>query len=320
MFGLKRFSFLGIVFNGFRLWYQGLNSFNVVAAYSGVLTFIALIFGRMSYSCNEDVSGWWCYSGPQKETLLVAFIIAYLLLVLFTVFSFIYDFYACAFNKQKFTLRNIISPTKIKLKSIGLLLIILAVLCLSGVFAYMILNKPANADWRIEFMWFVLTFSLCMLPLLTMRLISAVGVYLESGHLPPLSVVYAKTTGHGHSPIISLLIFILLVAVIHFNISREISVYNRLYNYFPLALFLDFLANCFIFSYFSLFVSFVRAQQELLELTETPAANDEAVEQKEEPESERKNGKIKAMKPKKSNAKKSNNEKNTGGIKKKKVK
>ena len=186
----------------FSLVYKSLDAWRVALVYGSIITFIYYVMAAGQFVCKKtDVS---CYLHFQTFIMIILSLVC---------LCYVFDFYQNTFKNSVFKYSSIVEFSKNKLKSIGFFIFYILCFAVSAFVARYIILKPANPDWRIEFIYFVVLFIFCMLPVLLMRFSAIVAFYFNEQKLPSIKYLYAKTTGHSFIGIVGFLLTILIMAV-----------------------------------------------------------------------------------------------------------
>jgi len=179
---------------------------------------------------------------------------------------YIVDFYRSVFKNGVFKCNTIISFDKNKLKSIMFLIAYVLVFVISMYFAKVILLKPANPDWKIEFIYFVILFLLCVLPVFAMRFSAIVAFYLHEQKIPSFKFLYDMTVGHSFVCVVGFLGVILFLAIFNMQVYGYENVFLLNFQDSKSAVILITFFDAFI-KLFSLnvLICFFEAQRELME-------------------------------------------------------
>lgn len=158
---------------------------------------------------------------------------------------------------------------------------LLFVFCFIGSISlgWLILKKPANPDWRIEFLFFLVLFATAMFPLIAMRFSAVVAYFLQDNHFPSWKMLYEQTKERSYIGVI-LFLFILLLSVSLFMHTQVYLMHLTLdFRVFVVALFAEYCGYLVKLFCAAAFVVFFRAQYELMEekeiLTDTIINNEE---------------------------------------------
>lgn len=260
----NKYGIFKVISTWFDLLPQILDQWRVFIGYGMVFTVFSALLNRWTYACRGSLSGYWCYLPTQNGLLTFISAGVFYLLGMYLFISFIVDFYQGIAQKQKFHLSSIAEFSKQKFKNLAVVFIFLMLLILpSAVFVY-IINKSANLDWRVEFLYFTIAFIMFMIALLTMRCSGGVAYYFNQGYVS-IRRIYTQTSGRAYVGIFSFLILMLICA--DFNMTM-IYYFNRLltdYNSLWTALFSDFADIVLKLFYVSLFLILYQAQYLRLE-------------------------------------------------------
>lgn len=244
------------------------------AAYAFVSVLISLPLGQWRQSCMIDNENWWCNIKPENAWLVFSMFLANMILQLILYCSFGTDIFAATVRKQKFYFKSVFLFSKDKLlKMLFLFLEFLLFIVPIMIFMTIMLKKP-NPDWLIEFCWFLLAFSCCWLPFLTLRLSSAVSYYLDGVKKIDFAMILQKTEGRNFSIIFSFCIIFVVVGIIQLQFMGISIRMLRGYNSFVTAFGVEFFKVYLQMLFLGCLIMMFRAQQEIL-TPENPSPSDE---------------------------------------------
>lgn len=234
--------------------YKSLDTWKIALIYGSGMTLIYYIMAAGQFVCDKtDVL---CYLHFQTAILII---------LSFICLCYISDFYQNAFKNSVFKYSSIIEFNKQKFKSIGFFISYILCFAISAYVARYIIFKPANPDWRIEFIYFVVLFVFCMFPVLLMRFSAVVAFYFNEQKLPSIKYLYEKTLGRSYIGIVGFLLIILIMAVFnmqaygyeaHFRIKYPSSVTVEV-----LSTFFDIIVKLFTLN---VIMCFFEAQRQLM--------------------------------------------------------
>ena len=182
--------------------YKSLDAWRATLIYGSVITFIYYVMAAGQFVCKKtNVS---CYLHFQTVVTIILSLVC---------LCYLFDFYQNVFKNSVFKYSSIIEFSKEKFKAIGFFIFYISCFAVSAFVARYIILKPANPDWRIEFIYFVVLFVFCMLPVLLMRFSAIVAFYFNEQKIPSIKYIYEKTAGHSFIGIVGFLLTILIMAV-----------------------------------------------------------------------------------------------------------
>lgn len=247
-----------------RLVYKSVDFWRGMLLYSAVLTAFYHISLCGQYICRQNSFS--CLITIQFIILITLFLGA---------LCYIVDFYQSTFKNSVFKCGSIISFDKNKLKSIVFLIAYTMVFAISGYFAKIIIVKPANHVWQIEFIYFVMFFIFCLLPVMAMRFSAAVAFYLHEQKAPSFKFLYDKTAGHSFISIVGFLAIILLLTVFNIQVYGYENAFLLKFPHSISVVILTTFVDAFIkLLSLNVIVCFFEAQRELME-NQTLTATDE---------------------------------------------
>ncbi|MBR1601187.1 MAG: hypothetical protein IJ677_06360 [Alphaproteobacteria bacterium] len=234
--------------------YKSLDAWKIMIVYGAIITLLYYILSSGQLLCNKN--NLQCYLRFQLFT--VAF-------MAFVCMCYIVDFYQNIFKNGVFKYSSIVMFDKIKIKSVLFLTAYVLSFVVSAFVAKYIVFKPANPDWRIEFIYFVLLFIFCMLPILAMRFSVIVAFYFNEQKLPPIRYLYQKTSGRSYIGIIGFLLTILIMAVFNMQTYGYVMHFTEKYpssvSVEVLSTFFDILVKLLTFN---VIFCFFEAQRQLM--------------------------------------------------------
>lgn len=223
--------------------------------YSAVMTAFYHISLYGQYICPQN--GFSCFMTLQ--------IVIFAILVLIAL-CYIFDFYQSVFKNSVFKCKTIISFGAKKLKSVAFLTAYILTYIISVYIAKTIILKPANPVWQIEFIYFVIVFAVCLLPVFAMRFSAMVAFYLYEQKIPSFKFLFNKTAGHSFIGIVGFLGIVLILAIFNMQIyGYENAFLTKFPNSMVVMILLTFFdAFVKLFS-LNVLVCFFEAQRELME-------------------------------------------------------
>lgn len=262
-----KFTFPKLVWKTLSLFQNSFEHHKAIAFYALIMTVISLAFGQ-NYSCDMMNPAWWC----PNLTSAMFFVDKFLMLCV--IFAFFVDFYDIEFNGKKFSLKNIISLERGRLKKIGLLFLVLLLLIFSLVMVVAMVTKEPNPNWKIEFIYFLIAFACCWVPFLIVRMAGAVGSYMANGKFPSLKLIWKQTTDKSFSIVFAYGVILLLINFISFQLNILLKIFLYKNFYFVTTIVVDFAANYIICLYVVIIMMVIQSQLEIFS-PENPSPSDE---------------------------------------------
>lgn len=266
----NKYTLLSTLGSFFSMIGKSLRAWSVTLFYGAIITASSSVFERIHFCRMNDLK---CYI-----TTISLFVLFVFILIMF----YLYDLYQTAFKNSVFKIKNFIRFDKNKIKSIGVLLGYFLCFVISALISWKIFTKPANPNWKIEFIYFTIFFIFCMLPVLAMRFSSVVAFYFNDYKLPSFKYLYKRTEGRSYIGIIGFLMVLLFLSV--FNAYGH-SVLTGLFADFPLPVTADVLRTfCYVLLIlftFSVFLCFFEAQRLMLAESEYEPADTLIADDKE---------------------------------------
>ena len=237
----------------------------IFMCYATVFTVLSAVLNRWTYACHGKLTGYWCHWYVDNSIVLIGAAVVFYLIALLLLASFGSEFFKQLQKNSVFKAKDIIMITSQKLKSMAVIMAFFGVIiCAVALFAY-ILNRPANPDWRAEFIWFVILFSSFVTVLLIMRCFSGMAYYFNEKNIP-FCKIYKLTEGHAYVGIFSFLVLVMICSSFNLSTMRYFGRLMENHNYLITAVLTDFLDCVAKLFYFSLFL--ILSQAEYLSLKE----------------------------------------------------
>ena len=278
MIDTNRYSILSILVRTARLSRQILQQWRMVLIYAAGLTIVSLLFGYLGYLCQNG-SGIMCHSLGRSPYMSVGLLL-WLLIMLYMFLAFMADFYTAAFGKKTFKISNIFGLSKAKAKAMAVLLGYGVAFVAPIMVIVKVLVMPANPDWRVEMLNFLLIFTLFMFQLFMIRTIAALSTFLAHKKQPSMWQVYEKTAGSGYVSIILFLCLLAFSLLTYMILAARMDIIGRWFDSVTWFALVNFADNALKLVYMALMVTFCRAQHELLQPAEdgdSEVANDDKV-------------------------------------------
>ena len=259
----KRFKLLRVLGKTILYSWKMLDQWRMYLFYAILLTIISLIFGRWSFSCIQEPKAW-CHSFSGSAGKDISYLLLYYFSILVIFSSFGYDLYNATFKNTVFKIRNLLAYDKNRIKSIFFSIGCLMVFVIPIFIAIMIIMKPANPLFEIEFLFFIMLFCCVIFNVMYIRLMSFVAYYLYDYKMPSLKLIYSKTSGQTYVSVTS---FLLLAVFLCFTQLQFIGNFLRMNenDTFLMSLTTEFLDYIIKLIYFSFFLAVFSAQKDLLE-------------------------------------------------------
>ena len=214
---LAKYSMIGLTGRFFRLSGRVFDCWRLVAVYAVPLTILSLMARFLTTACLGGVDAGFCRLLNQKIIFIPMFVMyiaayAHLLLALAV------DFYDIAFNSKPFGWNIIWHQRRDKWQKEGFLLAYIISYALLFLLAINLLLWPANPNWRIEMVYFVIIFGCFMLLLLLIRLMPSVSRYLAQKHAD-FADIYSKTKDRSYVAIITFLVLLGFILLCHMRLD-----------------------------------------------------------------------------------------------------
>ena len=249
MIDTNKYSILSILARTVRLSRQILQQWRVVLIYAATLTIVGLLFGYWGYMCQNG-GGILCYSLGRSSYMSVGVLL---------------------WLKKTFKISDIFGVSKAKAKAMAVLLGYGVAFVVPVLVAAKILAMPANPDWRVEMLNFLLIFALFMLQLFMMRTIAALSMFLEQKKHLNMWQIYEKTIGSGYVSIILFLCLLAFSLLTYMIIAVKMDSIGRWFDSVTWFAVVNFADNALKLVYMALMLVFCRAQHELLQPESLPA-------------------------------------------------
>lgn len=284
-----KYTLLRTIGHFFTLIYKSFSAWQVMLFYGAVITALTNAF-YLVYLCAENSLR--CFVATNALVIL---------LLVFVGLCYLYDFYQCAFKNTVFKIENVIKFDKAKIKSLCFLVGYIMCFVVSAAISWFIFVKPANPDWRIEFMYFTVFFAFCMVPVLAMRFSAAPAFYFNNQKMPSPKYLFIQTSGRSYIGIVGFLMVMLILSVMNLYFygygKRIFSVLPDSVTFSVLNTFFNTLVMLFTVS---VLFCFFEAQREVMTLDDKSDVFNEETAQEAKKQADEKSTKSK----KKSKAKK----------------
>lgn len=266
----SNYSLLHVGGRFFRLIVKSINAWRTMLLYGAVTTLVYYILQICQLSCGN---------GNEQCYMYVQYI-AYICLALLFL-GYTYDSYQSAFKDSVFKYDNLIKFDVKKIKSCMFLAFYALCFIVPVFVAKLIIFKPANQDWRIEFIYFTILFVFCLLPIAAMRFSMIVAFYFNEQNIPSFKYLYEETRGKSYVGVIGFLLIILIMSVLNLRVyGYEI----RMVNEYPssvfvqvISTFLDIITKLFTLN---IIFCFFEAQRQAGQVEKAFAENDKTVVEK----------------------------------------
>ena len=259
MYKLSQYSFLRVLGKWFDLLAETVKKWQIFLIYALCITFLSAVFSRWTYACQQGAAAAWCYVPSANVYLSVVWIAVFYLLMFYLIGSFVFDIHNCSFKNSVFKWQNVWKIGKHKAKNILVICAIIISFIISISLAIYIIRRPANPDFRIEFIFFLIAFMFLLVPMFMIRCSACFAYYMNTGSFSAAKV-YDETSGKSY---ISVVMFLLLmIIVLALNMRSISSLGNLMHNYNNLgtALFTDFIGNLLMLVSIAVFLMLFQAQ------------------------------------------------------------
>lgn len=220
------------------------------------------------------------YCGADNLNCNIAVTVGVFLLIALCSVCYLYDLYRITFKNSVFKISDVMKFDMAKIKSVGFIISYIMSYVVSGYVSWKILQKPADPNWRAEFVYFVVFFVFCLVPIAAMRFSAAVAYYLHDLKVPSLKRLYKATDGRSYISIVGFLFVMLLLSVLNLYLNNTV---NRLLTSasVTVAVMKIYLIILIFLFEFSFILCFFEAQRQLIE--ESVPAEDVEEEKQEAP-------------------------------------
>lgn len=242
------------------------DQWRVMLSYAFVLSIICLVFRRWSYGCMTNTPMFWCGNDRFVATTGKIFeYVSYFVLTIFVIFAYIHDYYQTAFCQQKFVFSDVFKMTKAKLKSVSFIFALLLMFVIMGGLAYYLIKKPANPNFMIEFLYFLLVFCSFLVPIIMVRLAAFISMFLQNGQLPDLKKLYKDTDGHSYTPISLFFLWSMICILFLKESGRYLKYFGAKSENLASTFLLEMVGYVVILMCYGIILSVFRAQHEILQ-------------------------------------------------------
>ncbi|MBQ9270919.1 MAG: hypothetical protein IJ218_01465 [Alphaproteobacteria bacterium] len=271
----KKYGALGLLNRWIDLIPQIFIKWRLFVDYAAIFTFLSILLNRWTYACHDNLDGYWCYWYSGNVWASIGAAALFLIMAIYLLGAFCVDFYIDSSVAKFFKPANIVKVSVLRLKQVGAALFFWGTMFVpAALFAY-ILNKPANHDWHIEFMWFTLVFLCLLTVLLLMRCIGTLAHYFHTGNFA-FAKIYQQTSGHAYAGIFGFLLTVMICSSLNLSVIRYFDKLMANYNYMFMAVLTDFADTLIKLFYFALILTISEAQYQLLAAQETDSADNAA--------------------------------------------
>ena len=260
----KKITFVGILAQMSGLLTHLIKQWKLFAIYSVIITIWSALFGRWSFSCQRDNTGPWCYVPTERLDLMVAFLVVFYIILFFLISSCAADFQNAMAKNSVFKWRDLLNINKRKLKSIAFILGIFAGFILPIMISMAIINKPANPDFRIEFIYFTIMFVMFLIPLVLIRFSAGIAYFLNDGNIP-VRKIYAATEGKSYIQLLCFLFLIITTLSLNIRLMGYFNLLTGEYQNIVTVVLTDFADSFIKLVYMAAFLIFFQAQYQQLE-------------------------------------------------------
>lgn len=238
--------------------------------YALLITIISAGLGQWGLSCMTNQDKAWCFISMQDINFWSFFYILNLCLKIFIWLLFCYVLYEEMIHRQKMSFWEIKNFNKGSIYKIAALFISAFLFVVPIAAAFIIFTKKANPDWRIEAVWFLITFICCWLPFLVLRFSAGISYVLDKQELPPFKKIWVTTENNNFKIIFAFCLFLLIMNIFELRVSSFLKDFYKTYKNFVVAFGVEFLNNLVNLVIVSGFLMLTRALQ-LLILPENPS-------------------------------------------------
>lgn len=241
--------------------------------YAFVLTMVTGILGQWTFSCQINQASWWCYTSNLNGMEYIIYALV-LLLQIFLWLSFCCDISVQSKYQQRFDFLSFVKFNKEKLSKIGVVLGACLLFISGPLICFAIVQKKANPDWRIEFIWFILAFACCWLPFLVLRFSAAISYLLDNGKAPSLKKVWQQTNNKNFSIIVPFCLLLLVSNLLIVKVSMWLRSFLAAQNNIATSFICEFINNLVILLVVAMLTMLLRAIQKIF-LPENSSPSDE---------------------------------------------
>lgn len=259
MYKLSQYSFLRVLGKWFDLLAETVKQWPIFLVYALYITLISAVFGRWTYACQQGMAADWCYVPSGNAYISVTWITAFYLLMFYLIGSFIFDIHDCMFKNSVFKWHNVWKTGKQKAKNILVICAIIISFIVSISMAVYIIRRPANPDFRIEFIFFLIAFMFLLVPMFMIRCSACFAYYMNTGSFSAAKV-YDETSGKSYISVALFLLLMITVLALNMRSISSLGGLMRSYNNFGTALFTDFIGNLLVLISIAVFLMLFQAQ------------------------------------------------------------
>lgn len=207
----RKYTLLRTVGRFFSLIFKSLKTWYLTLFYAVIITAASLAFYAVGHSLTN-------------VNYIKSISVSGILLIFFIISCYLYDYYRASFLNGVFKFSDVYKFNKAKMKSVGFFIGYVMCYVISGYFSWKILQKPANPDWwHVEFIYFIVFFLFCLVPIVAMRFSAAVAYYFNEQKFPSLKRLYEVTYGRTYISIVGFLFVMFILAVANLRLTYSIS-------------------------------------------------------------------------------------------------
>ena len=256
MLNVNKYSIIGVVVRLLTLGGRIFDCWRPIVIYATLITVLSYIFegAMMLYGAKS--------AGVLPQNWLTGSCSAiFLLIYTHLILAFVVDFYAEAFDKEHFVWRRLWLRDAEKWRSELFLLGYVAAYILPFGLAVKLLTQSANPDWRVEFVYFCIVFSVFVLILMLIRLFGAVSRYLQTKK-SAWREVFKQTSGKAYVAVVLFLALLAIVLLSNMRLNIWLDLLPMISKWFGWLA--QLLSNIVLLGFLALMIVFSRAQDELL--------------------------------------------------------
>lgn len=259
MYRLSQYSFFRVLSKWFDLLLETTKQWRIFLVYAFCITFLSAVFGRWTYACQQDTAAAWCYTPSQNIYMSIIWIVIFYLLLFYLIGSFVYDIGNGIAVNSVFKWKNVWKADRRKAKIVLAVCSIIVSFVASIAMAVYIIRRPANPDFRIEFIFFLITFAFILVPMFMIRCSACFAYYLNTGSFA-VAKVYDETGGKSYISVAMFLLLMIFTLVLNMRSITYLRGLMLEYNNFGTALLTDFLGNLLVLICIAVFLVLFQAQ------------------------------------------------------------
>lgn len=232
----KKLTILNVLDNTINNFWRFCKEWKVWGVYALAMFLLSAVCLNWSHSCKDPLAiSWWC---PQSSNIhfIYARIVFYYICSFFLVFAFVYDIYNAAFGTKKSDFKAIFCYDKQKLKIMGLLFVLCLTFFSALIVCFWLIFREPNPDWRIEFGYFLIVFTLASVVVLLLRTSASFGEILAEGKFPNFKKLFNLTHGKFYVILITFCVMTYAVNLLQMKIKGLLDMLSEDYSYFCVVL------------------------------------------------------------------------------------